>query len=148
MMRIAFALLFASTLAQADSLPYEAAFNEQGYAYTQTATMVGNDTAVIWFVTPGEGRYLIQVGNASDSEAVEHRAVLTDGTNTIATQQGFFPSFYITVGRDLEAFTGYLMYVYNVGPTGTASCDAATTCNVTVLIQGAASAPKRGTTAR
>ncbi len=143
-MGIAFALLFVSTLAQADSLPYEAAFNEYGYAYTQTATMVGNDTAVVWFVTPASGRFLIQVGNASNSEAVEHRAVLTDGTNTISTQQGFYPSFYVTVGENLAAWTGYIMYVYNVNAAGVQSCDAATTCDVTVLIEGANKAANRG----
>jgi hypothetical protein len=148
MMRIAFALLFASGLAQADSLSYEAAFNEHGYSYMQTATMVGNDAAFIWFTTPGEGNFLVQVGNASDSEPVEHRAILTDGTNTIATRQGYYPSFYVTVGQDLNPWTGYMVYVYNVGSSGTPSCDAATTCNVTVLIQGLAPAPKRTTIAR
>jgi hypothetical protein len=143
MMRIAFALLFISTLAQADTSPYEAAFNEHGYAYTQTATMVGNDTAIVWFVTPGEGRYLIQVGNASDSAAIQHRAVLTDGTNTLSTQQGLYPSFYVTLGQDLASWTGYIMYIYNENAAGAPSCAQGVTCNVTVLIQEAVQTPKR-----
>jgi hypothetical protein len=142
MMRIAFALLFISTLAQADTFPYEAAFNEHGYAYTQTATMVGSDSAVVWFVTPGEGRFLIQIGNASDSAAVQHRVVLTDGANTLSTQQGLYPSFYVTIGQNLASWTGYIMYIYNENAAGTPSCAPGVTCNVTVLIQEAVQTPK------
>ena len=140
---IAFALLFAATAAHAGTYPYQAAFNQYGYSLTQTATMTGNDMAVAWFLVPSinnSGNYLIQVSNGSDSAGIQHRAVITDENGAVvATQQGYYPSFYVTAGQTglLQSNEMYLIYIYNVGPGGAPSCAQGRTCNVTILIQPA-----------
>jgi hypothetical protein len=128
MMRIVFAFLFVSTLSQAGGFPYEAAFNEYGFATMQTATMGPGDYALVWFITPAEGKYLIQVSNGSDSPAQLHYAVITDANGApIMRQTAWYPSFYVNVGKDLPTYTLHFMYVYNPG--------CANVCNVTVLTQ-------------
>lgn len=134
----AIALFAISLFASAASLPYEASFNQHGFSTTQTATMTGTDAAVFWFITPAEGRYLIQIAAASDSANVQHLATITDENNAqVAMQQGYYPSFYITIGRDLAPFTPYLMYVNNAKRDGSPSCHNNYLCNVTILIQPA-----------
>lgn len=137
MNRMAFALLFVPTIAFGGTYPYEAAFNEHSYSSMSTETMTGTDMAVMWFVTPAEGKYLVQVSNAPDSVSIPHQAVLLDaGTGRVVSlQTGNYPSFYVTVGGDLTPWTGYLLYVLNVNPDGSPSCQQAMTCNVNLLIQ-------------
>ena len=122
---IALALVVAAGAAQGATYPYEVGFNEHGYALTQSATMTGSDQAIGWFIVPpvDTGNYLIQVSNAPDSPAIEHHAVITDGTNVILDQQGFYPSFYISFPNSpLKANSSYLLYVSNVRADGQPSC--------------------------
>lgn len=138
MKHIALALILAATVAQAETYPYEVAFNAHGFSDGQTATMSGQDMAVVWFITPGEGTYLVQVSNSPDSTAVPHLVVIVDTTgNTVAVQQGYYPSFYITIGQGLQAYTGYLMIVQNANANGSSSCTAAMICNVVIRTQPA-----------
>jgi hypothetical protein len=137
MKRIALALILAATVVQAETYPYEVAFNAHGFSVGQTATMSGQDMAIVWFITPDSGRYLIQVGSASDSAAIQHLVVLNDGTAAIAVQQGFAPSFYVTIGTDLKANTPYFLYISNAKGNGNPSCKVGMVCNVTILTQPA-----------
>jgi hypothetical protein len=137
MKRIALALLIAAGAAQGATYPYEVAFNEHGYGLTQSATMVGNDQAIGWFIVPpvDTGNYLIQISNAPDSPAMEHHAVITDGTNIIAEQQGYYPSFYVSFPGILKPNSSYLLYVSNVKADGQSSCGGSASCNVTMMVQ-------------
>jgi hypothetical protein len=139
MKRIALALMFATGIANAGNFAYEAAFNQHGFSTIQTATMGGTDASVVWFITPDEGHYVIQIAPGSDSANVEHLVTIVNAnTNAIVmTQQGYYPAFYVTIGAGLDAATPYLMYVNNADGNDAPTCDRAWLCNVAVMIQPA-----------
>jgi hypothetical protein len=115
---VAIALTFAFT-AQAASV-YETPFNEDGFSTVQTdhvyhGSSSQGPTTVFWFMpAPGtDGHtYLIQVRNGSDSPQSKYDAVLsTIEGQTVSIQHGFYPSFYLTVGTDIEEGRYYLLQV-------------------------------------
>ena len=68
---------------------------------------------------------------------IQHLAVLNDGTTALAVQQGYSPSFYVTIGTDLKANTPYFLYISNAKGNGNPSCKAGMICNITILTQPA-----------
>ena len=79
---------------------------------------------------------LWSIGECALCSIHQHRAVITDENGAVvATQQGYYPSFYVTAGQTalLQSNEMYLLYIYNVGP----GCAQGQTCNVTILIQPA-----------
>jgi len=95
---------------------YNVSFNGDGNTIVATDHENNGQTTLFWFIpAPGtdDNTYLIQIRNAPDSPQVKYDAYIEDENGNVIAHypNTYFPSFYLTVGKELKMGYTYFLYV-------------------------------------